>query len=235
VRIVLLKSVSRVGLLLVAMLLSLPASNGRCLLFETFQGKVVTVKDGDSIVVLRDRKEVQVRLNGVDAPEKGQAFGNRAKKFTQASCYNSLVTVREVGLDRYGRTLAEVTLPDGRSLNQEIVRAGYAWWFRRYSNDEALLRLEAEARSARRGLWVDRDPIPPWEYRHPTASVETEIRQTPATSPAPATNEGSVVYVTSSGTKYHAKTCTALQGRGVAIPYSQAVGTYEPCAICGGK
>jgi endonuclease YncB( thermonuclease family) len=56
-------------------------------------------------------------------------------------------------------------LPDGRSLNQELVRAGYAWWFRRYSADPVLARLEADARRARRGLWADPRPTPPWEYR----------------------------------------------------------------------
>jgi nuclease-like protein len=67
--------------------------------------------------------------------------------------------------DRYDRLLAEVRLPDGRSLNQELVRAGYAWWFRRYPADPVLARLEADARVARRGLWADPHPTPPWEYR----------------------------------------------------------------------
>ena len=70
------------------------------------------------------------------------------------------------GQDRYQRTIADVILPDGRNLNHEIVRAGFAWWFRKYApGDEALERLEKEARQARRGLWVDESPIPPWEYR----------------------------------------------------------------------
>lgn len=224
----------KVALLLLGVVLSWPAGSALCLLFETFQGKVVTVKDGDSIVVRRDGKEVQVRLNGVDAPEKGQAFGNRARKFTQAACYNSIVTVREVGLDRYGRTLAEVILPDGRSLNQEIVRSGYAWWFRRYSDDEVLKRLEEEARREKRGLWVGRNPIPPWEYRHPS-SGDTATQQSPAAPPAQAASEDTIVYVTPSGAKYHAKTCKTLNGKGAALPYSQAVGKYEPCEICGGK
>lgn len=149
-------------------------SRGVCVIFETYQGKVVAVKDGDSIVVLRNDREILVRLNGVDAPEKGQAFGSRARKFTLASCYHSIVAVREIGLDRYGRIVAEVTLPNGKSLNQEIVRAGYAWWFRRYSTDQVLRRLEEEARAAKRGLWADKNPLPPWEYRHPASQAATE-------------------------------------------------------------
>lgn len=168
-------SIFKAGLLSAALLL-LPLSSGFALIFETFQAKVVAVKDGDSIVVLRNGKEIQVRLNGVDAPERDQAFGTRARKFTLASCYNSVVTVREVGLDKYGRTLAEVTLPDGRSFNQEIVRSGYAWWFRRYSDDEVLERLEEEARKAKRGLWAGENPLPPWEYRHPSSSADPTAR-----------------------------------------------------------
>ena len=72
---------------------------------------------------------------------------------------------------RYGRTVAVVILPDGRSLNAELVRAGLAWWYRRYApDDETLERLEREAREARRGLWGDPEPIPPWEWRRGTRS-----------------------------------------------------------------
>ncbi len=70
------------------------------------------------------------------------------------------------GLDRYGRTIADVILPDGRVLNRELVRAGFAWWYRRYApEDETLEQLECEARGARRGLWADAEPVPPWEWR----------------------------------------------------------------------
>jgi endonuclease YncB( thermonuclease family) len=78
------------------------------------------------------------------------------------------VHVREV--DRYGRLVGNVSLPDGRHLSQELVRAGYAWWFRRYSADPRLAILEAQARAARRGLWADPDPIAPWEWRSQAGS-----------------------------------------------------------------
>jgi endonuclease YncB( thermonuclease family) len=76
-----------------------------------------------------------------------------------------VVVVEAAGRDRHGRVLAEARLPDGRSLNQELVRVGFAWWFRRYSSDVTLAGLEAEARSARRGLWADPHPVAPWDYR----------------------------------------------------------------------
>jgi len=123
---------------------------------QGFRGKVVAVTDGDTITVLHDGRSEAVRLNGIDAPEKGQAFGERAKQFTASLAFGKVVSVRAKDLDRYGRTIADVILSDGRGLNQEVVRAGYAWWFRRYSADYRLANLEAEARAARVGLWADR-------------------------------------------------------------------------------
>jgi micrococcal nuclease len=131
-----------------------------------FQGKVVGVADGDTITVLRDRESVRVRLNGIDAPEQGQAFGNRAKQFTSSLAFGKVVTARVKDRDRYGRLVADVILPDGRNLNHELVRTGFAWWFRRYApNDRMLADLEAEAPEARRGLWADPKPVAPWEWR----------------------------------------------------------------------
>ena len=74
------------------------------------------------------------------------------------------MTVMDV--DRYGRTVGEVILPDGRVLNHELVRAGLAWWYRRYApDDKTLEQLERGARGANRGLWADPNPVPPWEWR----------------------------------------------------------------------
>ena len=131
-----------------------------------FRGRVVGVADGDTISVMHAGRAVRVRLHGIDAPEKGQAFSNRAKQFVSDLVFGKEVNIRDRGLDRYGRTIGEVFLLDGRNVNHEIVRAGLAWWFRRYApNDSELEKLEAEARKARRGLWADRDPMPPWEWR----------------------------------------------------------------------
>lgn len=130
-----------------------------------FRGTVVGVSDGDTLTVLHDRRPEKVRLHGIDAPEKGQPFGERAKQVTAEAAFGREVTVRSTGHDRYGRLVAEVFLPDGRHLNRELVRAGYAWWYRRYSGDPTLGELEAQARAARRGLWADPHAIPPWEWR----------------------------------------------------------------------
>jgi micrococcal nuclease len=132
---------------------------------EEFTGKVVSVSDGDTITVMHLGRGGKVRLYGIDCPEKGQAFGNRAKQFTSKMVFGKEVLVKSHGCDRYGRILGDVFLPDGRSLNQELIRAGYAWWFRKYSNDEMLAMLESKARASREGLWADPHAVPPWEYR----------------------------------------------------------------------
>jgi endonuclease YncB( thermonuclease family) len=129
------------------------------------QGRVVGITDGDTLTILHAGRQQVIRLHGIDAPEKGQAFGERAKQFTSSLAFWKTVVVRVRGRDRYERTIGDVFLPDGRHLNQEVVRVGYAWWYRRYSADQRLAMLEAEARAARRGLWSDPSPCPPWEWR----------------------------------------------------------------------
>jgi endonuclease YncB( thermonuclease family) len=77
-----------------------------------------------------------------------------------------MVTLIVKDRDDYGRWISVVILPDGRTLNQELVRAGYAWWYRHYAPDDMpLAELESEAREAKRGLWAVRRPVPPWIWR----------------------------------------------------------------------
>ncbi len=103
---------------------------------NTFHGKVIAVKDGDSLVVLRDKEQVEIRLLDIDCPELAQAFGRQAKKQTSDLCFGKTVIVKANGKDRYDRTLAHVILPDGKELNRELVQAGLAWWYRKYSDDK---------------------------------------------------------------------------------------------------
>jgi len=132
---------------------------------QEFTGKVVGVTDGDTISVMHDGKAEKVRLNGIDCPEIGQDFGQRAKELTSGLCFGEVVTVKALNKDQYGRFVADVTLPDGRSLNQELVRTGLAWWYSEYSKDKTLKTLEAKAQEAKLGLWAGKDPVPPWKYR----------------------------------------------------------------------
>lgn len=131
---------------------------------DTMTGKVVSVTDGDTIVVLVDKLDVKVRLDGIDAPERRQAFGNAARERVAALTFGKVVTLHTKGTDRYGRTIATV-IADERSINVAMVREGLAWHYREYSKDDELAEAEREARAAKRGLWADEMPVPPWEFR----------------------------------------------------------------------
>ena len=134
-------------------------------LAEEFTGKVVSVSQGDILTLLHKGKPERVRLHGIDCPERRQAFGKEAKRFTSSFIYGKTVVVRVVGLDHSGLVIGEVSLSDGRVLNQELLKAGLAWWDRTASDAPSLGDLEAEAREAKRGLWDDPNPIPPWKWR----------------------------------------------------------------------
>jgi endonuclease YncB( thermonuclease family) len=132
---------------------------------QTFAGRVVRVIDGDTISVLAARTEIRIRLAECDAPESSQPFGYRAKQFTSSLVFGRDVTVIVQGTDRYRRTIAHITTDQGLDLSTELIRAGFAWWYRQYSRNPELGVLEIEARAAKRGLWTDASPTPPWEWR----------------------------------------------------------------------
>ena len=138
-----------------------------------FAGKVVAVLDGDTIEVLHHGRAERIRLKGIDCPEKKQPFGQKAKQFTSTLAFGKTITVVPSDKGRYGRTIGDVFLPNGANLSYELVRAGLAWWYKQYSDDLVLGALELDAQLARRGLWIDPHPIPPWEYRHPKKNNRT--------------------------------------------------------------
>jgi len=131
----------------------------------TFTGKVIRVLDGDTIEVLINKDPVRIRLADIDCPEKKQPFGQAAKKYVLKIAAQKIVTVESKTKDRYGRTIGEVFLPNGDSLNRLLIRDGYAWHYKKYSKDESLAKLENKARKHKVGLWQDKNPIAPWEWR----------------------------------------------------------------------
>ena len=120
-----------------------------------------------------DGRPVTLRLADIDCPELAQAFGPEARDETARLVEGREVTVQVMTRDRYGRRVAVVLLPDGRSVNRRLVESGLAWRFDRYCEDPEMEKLQAEAREARRGLWSDAQPVPPWEFRHPSARPST--------------------------------------------------------------
>lgn len=146
----------------------------------TYTARVVGISDGDTIRVLHveggRKTEVRVRLHGIDCPESGQPFGTAAKKATSARVFEKTVKVVVVDTDRYGRSVAEVLYDEDKSLNRELVQEGMAWWYRAFApEDHELERLEREAREGRVGLWKDKEPTPPWEWRRSPAPRDRSV------------------------------------------------------------
>ena len=138
---------------------------------DTLTGRVVRVSDGDTIVILdAGSAQHKIRLTGIDAPERGQAFGNKSKDHLSNSVAGKFVVVEYDKRDRYERILGKVLL-SGEDMNLEQIRAGLAWHYKKYQNEqspadrELYSITEIEAREAKRGLWYDAQSLPPWEYR----------------------------------------------------------------------
>ena len=127
-------------------------------------GRVTAVHDGDTLTLLVGTTQHKIRLNGIDAPELGQAYGTRARQFLSALVFGKTVTVRVVDVDRYGREVGDVYV-GGVLANAELVRAGMAWHYKHYSKDATLAELEVQARAEKRGLWADPKAMAPWNYR----------------------------------------------------------------------
>ena len=132
---------------------------------QKITAKVVGVKDGDTFVVLHEKKEIVVRLEHIDAPEKNQPFGYKAKKFVSDFCCGKTVVVIGNGKkDRNGRWIGEIFY-NNQNLNKELVRKGLAWHYKRYSKSANYADLEIAARKKKIGLWRDKDPVAPWNWR----------------------------------------------------------------------
>jgi micrococcal nuclease len=128
-------------------------------------GNVVKVSDGDTIEVLVDNKSVRIRLFGIDAPERGQAFNVKAREFLASLVAANEITYEVVDIDQYKRVVADVFLSDGTHVNARMIEEGFAWHYKQFSDDEDLDRLEREARAQKKGLWADSNPMPPWQFR----------------------------------------------------------------------
>jgi endonuclease YncB( thermonuclease family) len=130
-----------------------------------FSGLVVAVTDGDTIQAMRGGKAAKIRLNGIDAPESAQAYGQKAKDYLAALCFGAVVRIAVRDVDRYGRLVGDVYSAKGAWLNLALVRAGLAWHYKAYSRDRTLAAAELAARTGRLGLWRDKAPVAPWDWR----------------------------------------------------------------------
>jgi endonuclease YncB( thermonuclease family) len=139
----------------------------------TWEGRVTRVVDGDTVEVTRPAAKgcitiQKVRIRGVDAPEKAQPYGKMATRFTAAYLFNHNVTVKVKEKDRYGRWVADLCRGKSkyRCVSYQLVRKGWAWWYRKYEPKNKLLkRAEAKARKQKLGLWAGKNPLEPWLWR----------------------------------------------------------------------
>ena len=133
---------------------------------QTFTGRVVEVTDGDPYDIRRSiGGKVTVRLFGVDAPESSQSYGRAATRAARRIIGGSNVRVSVEDVGRYGRAVGRVRVGGG-DLSEMMVRRGYGWHYEEYApNATELARLERQARNAKRGLWKQSNPLPPWEWR----------------------------------------------------------------------
>jgi micrococcal nuclease len=201
---------------------------------EPLRGKVISVSDGDTLKLLVGRDTVTVRLDGIDAPESGQSFGGRAKQALAEAVQGKSVVVHARGTDRYGRTLGGI-LVDGIDVNAMLVERGWAWHYKQYSRDAKLAALELQARAAKRGLWADSQPLPPWEFRarqRATASgVETTAQTAHAADQAGPAGQTQFWLNTSSGVRHNSR-CEHFRNTRAGRFCQPDEG--KACGICGG-
>ena len=161
--------------------LALLLSSG-VVLADTLTGKVVSVSDGDTITVLDSVKQQhKIRIAGIDAPEKKQPFGQKSKENLSQLVFGKEVVVQWSKHDRYRRIVGKVTVaePDCQrpdcakilDVGMGQITTGLAWWYRKYAKEQSLEdarayeAAERDAQASRIGLWRDKDPTPPWDWR----------------------------------------------------------------------
>jgi len=143
-----------------------------------WEAEVIRIIDGDTLVVRRTEngKQMRIHLYGIDAPKmpgvdwSSQCYSRTAKDFLKnILALGSLVEVEDMGIDKNNITVAVLTLQDGKMVQEAMLRAGLAWVYTQYCTREDICvpfrKLENEAKSQKRGLWVDKAPVPPWEWR----------------------------------------------------------------------
>ncbi len=129
-----------------------------------FQAKVVSISDGDTLTVLLNRRQYKVRLSGIDAPESGQDFGTKAKNYLGDLIHEKIVSGICEETDKYGRNVCLLEV-DGRRVDYEMLKAGLAWHYVKYSRDPQRQAYEDQAKLAKLNIWSESGPIPPWDWR----------------------------------------------------------------------
>lgn len=195
---------------------------------STIQGQVIGVSDGDTITVLQGNKQYKIRLYGIDCPEKKQAFGQKAKQFTSDQVFRQSVRVVSYDTDRYGRVVG-VVYKGNYNLNEGLLSNGFAWVYTTYCKESFCDKwkvLENKAKTTKIGLWIDKDPIEPWDFRKgKRTDNKVTIKAMPGLYHG---NTNSHVFHQSSCKYFNCKNCTKIfNSRESAIKDG-----FRPCGLC---
>lgn len=131
---------------------------------KTYNGTISYIIDGDTFILETKEGRLKIRLDGIDCPEKDQPYGYIAKAYLEKFKYKRCKVVWKK-TDRYGRTIGTLYVK-GENINLKMVRNGYAWHYKKYSDDEELAEAETKARQEKKGLWKQKNIIAPWEWRN---------------------------------------------------------------------
>ena len=133
---------------------------------QILKGRAVKIADGDTFTLLvNENEQVKIRIDGIDAPEKKQDFGNRAKEYLSSMIWNQELTIKVTKKDKYGRSIGKVSTPEIPDVGLEMIKAGFAWQYRDFNHDEAYAEAERLARENKKGLWIYKNPTRPQDFR----------------------------------------------------------------------
>lgn len=222
-----------VGLALLLLCLSIP------LPLFAWEGRVISVIDGDLISVLHEGREERLRLFGVDTPDDPQDFGREAWDFTSQTVLGKMVEVTPIEQDRHGNILGIITV-NGTTLNSELAKSGLAWVYgRKCTRAECREWKEFESEAKRRGggLWSDPNPIPPWEYRRTFGQAAPVASGGRSESSEIVAKDKAIEYRGDIVKRiYHAPSCPEYNCRSCIADFKGKIAAekagYKPCPIC---
>lgn len=136
-----------------------------CPTWADFSAKVMVVHEGDRLTIYHKGRKQEIRLRGVDCPKLKQPYGKQAKHATGSYVGNREVVIRALKRNRQGHLTADVLLTDGRNLSRELLKEGLAWSRPETSEQNELKDIEQLAKAAGKGLWADKNPVPPWKWK----------------------------------------------------------------------